>query len=335
MASLLESLSQTMASGALGQLGKAVGLDTNQVGKGMEVVGPLITGALAQQSSSATGLDGLMKLLPQAPADEAPASLLGNLISAFTSGGGASNALTSGLFGGGLSAIAGTLDKTLGFKASSLLTIVAPMVLGLVGRAANERKLDKNGLATLLQEEQAAFQRSGSPAVQLVQTALDAGAQANALKSKYPDNVWTKVRVAPVAAAELVITSSPSGALGALKEISALGDAMAATRQAAAPTSLLGMAFEAEPSDEEVKSVSHDPPALLALIREAVGAVAARNPTDAAAYGSFLVDVATRVAESSKEGGFLGFGGTRVSEAEAAMIEQIKSSVTLARAAGA
>jgi hypothetical protein len=58
-----------------------------------------------------------------------------------------------------------------------------------------------------------------------------------------------------------------------------------------------------------------------------VGAVSTRNQTDAAAYGGFLVDVATRVAESSKEGGFLGIGGTHVSAAEAAVIAQIKSAV--------
>jgi len=49
---------------------------------------------------------------------------------------------------------------------------------------------------------------------------------------------------------------------------------------------------------------------------------------------SLIIDVATKVAESTKEGGFLGIGGTRVSDAEKATIESIKAAIG-ARAAGA
>jgi hypothetical protein len=45
------------------------------------------------------------------------------------------------------------------------------------------------------------------------------------------------------------------------------------------------------------------------------------------AYGRLLVDVATRVAEASKEGGILGFGGTRVSEEEQRAIDEIRAAV--------
>jgi hypothetical protein len=48
-------------------------------------------------------------------------------------------------------------------------------------------------------------------------------------------------------------------------------------------------------------------------------------PAEAAGYGKFLVDVATAVAEASKEGGFLGLGGMRVSAEEKRAIDQIKS----------
>lgn len=48
------------------------------------------------------------------------------------------------------------------------------------------------------------------------------------------------------------------------------------------------------------------------------------------AYRQMLVDVAQRAAEASKEGGFLGFGGVRVSDKEQAFITEVKKTVGLA-----
>ena len=53
--------------------------------------------------------------------------------------------------------------------------------------------------------------------------------------------------------------------------------------------------------------------------------VAANNAGESAAYGQSLVDLATTVAEATKEGGFLGIGGTRISEAEQVAIDQVKA----------
>jgi hypothetical protein len=42
-----------------------------------------------------------------------------------------------------------------------------------------------------------------------------------------------------------------------------------------------------------------------------------------------MVSVAESVAEASKEGGFLGFGGVRVSEREQSVLDQIKAELSL------
>lgn len=42
-----------------------------------------------------------------------------------------------------------------------------------------------------------------------------------------------------------------------------------------------------------------------------------------------LVSVAQKVSEAAKEGGFLGFGGTRVSEQEAATIKELSAALGL------
>ena len=64
MATLFESLSQALTPDVAGQIGKIAGLDTGLVNRGMAVAGPLVTGALAKQASTPTGLDSLMRMLP-------------------------------------------------------------------------------------------------------------------------------------------------------------------------------------------------------------------------------------------------------------------------------
>ena len=62
---------------------------------------------------------------------------------------------------------------------------------------------------------------------------------------------------------------------------------------------------------------------LLGTIQDAVATVASRSTEDAIAYRRFLIEVATRVAEASKEGGFLGVGGTLVSAEEKAALGEV------------
>src|SRR5262249_40676448 len=132
---------------------------------------------------------------------------------------------------------------------------------------------------------------------------------------------------APVAAASLVMVASPSGLVGSVKELSALREAISSATKDATPSSLLGLAFDdtAEVKDEDVQKISQDQSALLGVLKDAMGA-ATKNPSaEAPGYRKMLVDVATQVAEASKEGGFLGIGGTLVSAQEQAAIDQIKS----------
>jgi hypothetical protein len=330
MASLLESLTQTLTPDLTGTIAKTAGLDANLASKGLEIVGPLVTGALANTASTPQGAGGLMNMLPQATAS----SGLGNIVNMIT-GGGAPSTMLSGIFGAGLGAISATLDKALGFKASPLIALAAPIVLNLVKQRATESKLDGGGVAKMLQDEQAAFQSKGGASAQIVRQALDAGKEAAAVKGRYAADKWTTIRLGPLAAAGRVIGASPSGMVGAVKELAASADAVTAAQKDAAPTSLLGVAFESALTDDERKTLVNQNKGLMAVITEAVEAVSTRSPSDASAYGRMLVDVATRVAEASKEGGFLGIGGTRVSAEEQAAIDEIKAAVNQrVRAAG-
>lgn len=51
------------------------------------------------------------------------------------------------------------------------------------------------------------------------------------------------------------------------------------------------------------------------------------DPAQAAQYRQWALAVAEKVATASTEGGFLGFGGTRLSDAEKAIIDQIRAAL--------
>ena len=325
MASLIESLTQSLTPDLVGQIGKSVGLDNNLVSKGLGVVGPLVTGVLASSAQSPLGMDGLMKLIPQTDSS----SGLGSLVSMIT-GGGASTSTLPGLFGPGLSAITGTLERSLGFKVGPLIAMAAPLVMNLVGQTMKSRNLDKVGVAQLLQEEHTQFMKSGSDASKMVMKALDAGKEAAGSKARYSAEQWAKVRIAPMAAAQAVMDASPSGVIGRSKELAAAASAIAASRNTALPTALVILAFDVDLSSEETDVLKQKSAPATSLVREAVAAVSANSPADVSEYGRLLVSVATQVAEASKEGGFLGIGGTGVSEPEQKAIDEIRALVGIA-----
>ena len=62
-------------------------------------------------------------------------------------------------------------------------------------------------------------------------------------------------------------------------------------------------------------------------VRQAASIVDAKAPIDAAAYKEWRPHISQKVAEASKEGCFLGFGGVAVSDAEKATLSEIRTAL--------
>ena len=78
------------------------------------------------------------------------------------------------------------------------------------------------------------------------------------------------------------------------------------------------LSFGAKPADIKAKAVAE---------LSAVSALLANKaPADAVAYKTWLACIAKAVAEAAPESGFLGFGGTQVSDAEKATARQRSAS---------
>lgn len=124
--------------------------------------------------------------------------------------------MMSGLFGPGLDAMGGTIDRALGFKVSPLIAMAAPFVLKQLSQRMTAQKLDQNGVAQLLRDEQTALgSKTDKATATVVQQALEAGNQATSTKARYPADQWNDVRLGAAAVAVHVMGASPSGFAGA------------------------------------------------------------------------------------------------------------------------
>jgi hypothetical protein len=164
-------------------------------------------------------------------------------------------------------------------------------------------------------------------------------------KTDYSAEEWKVVLRAPLMAGLAVVAASPSGPLGVLREMFAVGKLVAETKtQAQGPSGSsneLLRSLVAELASPDAQG-QFDASELRGLAPErlrahaldgcrALAAVLDRKASREEADGvkRWLVSLAQRTAEAAKEGGFLGLGGTSVSETERAAVQEV------ARALGA
>jgi hypothetical protein len=330
MASLLESAGQMLTPDVMGQIGKAIGMDSSQVQSGMNAVGPTVLGSLSKSASAPGGADSILKALPT-DASGTPSDMLSSLLGSL-SGGGTSADMMQNMLGSGVNAISGTLSKGLGFDVGPLLKMGVPLIAGLLTKAVKDNKLDANGLTKMLGDESKAYMDNpaNKATSELAQSALKAGEEGVALRKKYSDADWNKVRGAPVAAMYLVATASPSKGTGAVEELAAAAGVVAETIKQVSPTSLIGTAFGGGMTKAEIDLLKKEAPPraqILGVISGGLAAVKANNPADATAYRNMVLGVATKTAEAAKEGGFLGIGGTQVSKEEQAAVNDITAAL--------
>jgi hypothetical protein len=155
-------------------------------------------------------------------------------------------------------------------------------------------------------------------------------------RDRFTDEDWTGVLEAPILAGLAITAADPGGLVSAVKESAAMAralkDAAAAAGEGALVTEIAEAYREAADRDaasDAVKAMAkgQSPEALLSAAVARLGAVMrtveSALPEQAGAFRAFLLDVAQKTAEASREGGFLGFGGERVSEAERRALDQI------------
>ncbi|MGL6112209.1 MAG: hypothetical protein ACRC2B_19110 [Rubrivivax sp.] len=157
-----------------------------------------------------------------------------------------------------------------------------------------------------------------------------------AKQDTFSSEEWTLLRLTPSFVAGGMAAADPSGLFSSIKEAGAGARGVAEAYKAnsglelftalAADRSLPGMpdpkALLGEGSrEQQMQNLKN---AVLERVKSAVALVVGKaSPAEAEAYRKMLVNVAEQAANASKEGGFLGFGGVRVSDKEQAFITEV------------
>ncbi len=157
-------------------------------------------------------------------------------------------------------------------------------------------------------------------------------------KADFTEQEWTAVVDAPQMTGIAVMVAGSSGVIGSIKEAAAAA----------------GTVFDgANHADELIRSISgkeemqaaqtriraamgnfgdKDPNVwvheqTIATLQRANAIVKAKAPAALDTYHQWILTIADKVANAATEGGFLGFGGVRVSEGEVKMIAAIKAAL--------
>jgi hypothetical protein len=160
------------------------------------------------------------------------------------------------------------------------------------------------------------------------------------IRDSFTTEEWTDVRLAPMLTSFAVTASDPSGLVGLFRESSATAWSMKAMKE---PAGTLASEIVSDYEESEARGAirgairdlargrtpAEATTAAIARLSEVARIVDAKAPAEADAFKVWISETAASVAEASTEGGFLGFGGTKVSEAERRTLAEIDTALGL------
>lgn len=159
-------------------------------------------------------------------------------------------------------------------------------------------------------------------------------------QASFTPEEWARVVGSPMVAGLAITAADPSGLWGLLKEamsggwvlleakqdananplVKAVADGLSNSQTRTAARDWLGSRFKgAQAADLKGRALQE--------LRDVAQILDAKAPEDAAAFKLWLQHVAEKAAEAGNEGGFLGFGGVQVSEAEKATLAEISATL--------
>jgi hypothetical protein len=157
-------------------------------------------------------------------------------------------------------------------------------------------------------------------------------------KADFSVDEWDLLRSSPLMASMLVVAASPSGPIGLVQESSAAARTIMES-VGTAQTPLLKALSE---DVTQTMAIPKPPPgATPGQVQEAAAEILRRTsallstkatPEETEEVKGWLARVAQATAEAAKEGGFLGFGGTSVSDQEKAALGMLNTALGLGAA---
>jgi hypothetical protein len=150
-------------------------------------------------------------------------------------------------------------------------------------------------------------------------------------KADFNAEEWDLLRSAPLMAGLLVVSASPSGPMGLVQESAAAGK-MILNESDSARTPLVktlsedmktSMSIPKPPPGATEEAVQQAATEILRRTSELLAQKA--TPEEATEMKQWLAGIARATSEGAREGGFLGFGGTQVSDEERTAIARVNT----------
>lgn len=171
--SLLEMLQQRLGGDVVNRISSRIGADPGTTGNAIDAALPLLISALAHNAQD----PAQARALDTAVAQDHSGAILENVpahVSAPDQQDGA--AILRHVLGDKQQTVQSGLSQATGLdanKVGSLLTTLAPLVMGALGRAKQQNGLDQGGLSTLLNQEQQHLSQSAPGAMNALSRLLD------------------------------------------------------------------------------------------------------------------------------------------------------------------
>jgi hypothetical protein len=178
--SLVDILQSQLGSEGVERIGRQLGLDPATAQQAVAGAIPILTGALARNAAQPGGADALHQAL-----DAHDGSILDQL-GGFLGNHGAASSLGGSILGHILgsrqSTAAGGLANATGIngsQAAQLLAMLAPLVMGALGRMKRQQGIDPASLPGVLQDEHAQAQAAAPPGLGGLASMLDMDGDGN------------------------------------------------------------------------------------------------------------------------------------------------------------
>jgi hypothetical protein len=159
------------------------------------------------------------------------------------------------------------------------------------------------------------------------------------MQDKFTPEEWNALRTTPQLVVLAMSTAGSSGIFGTIGEMLTAGrtiyEASTSANELIRAVSTRDEARAAQDSiKEEIKDAEpasvpqwlHDQSLL--KVRQSLAILNLKAPEEKEAWAGWLRELAKKISESSTEGGFLGFGGERVSEKERAYAAALEEAVS-------
>jgi hypothetical protein len=171
---ILGSLMGQLGGGGIGEIARTVGVSSSDVTNVLGGAVPAIMAGLTRNSSSGEGIAGLAGALDR----DHDGSILDDVMGYLGGGGNLADGagILGHVLGGRQNSIESAVSKSSGVDlgaVTKIMAMVAPLIMGALGKAKRQQGFDAGGLAEMLGQQERAARKTSPSAVDMFSRMLD------------------------------------------------------------------------------------------------------------------------------------------------------------------